>query len=124
MFIEWRRVAFQRASCMDSWNMVLVLEAAPIFGSGIHVRGTISQHTLTSTAGRGNLASERLTWRLVVKSGVRRAEENRRVKRAFKQQKRKASISPPVSVFICDTCTKDCHSRIGLYGHRRSCSSI
>ncbi|KAJ8043106.1 hypothetical protein HOLleu_10066 [Holothuria leucospilota] len=61
-----------------------------------------------------DLSSEGSTWRLVVKSGVPRAEEDRRMKRASKQQKRKASNSPPVSVFICDTCTKDCHSRIGL----------
>ncbi|KAJ8044652.1 hypothetical protein HOLleu_07444 [Holothuria leucospilota] len=71
-----------------------------------------------------DFASERSTWRLVVKSGVQRAKKDRRVKRASSQQKRKASISPPVSLYICDTCTKDCHSRIGLCSHRRSCSSI
>ncbi|XP_071831959.1 cytochrome P450 3A14-like [Apostichopus japonicus] len=41
-------------------------------------------------------------------------------KRASKREKRKALVSPPDTTFICDTCTKDCHSRIGLYSHGRS----
>ncbi|KAJ8036282.1 hypothetical protein HOLleu_20211 [Holothuria leucospilota] len=44
----------------------------------------------------GDWASERSTWRFAVKSGLQRAEADRLEKRVSKQQKRKASISPPV----------------------------
>ena len=69
------------------------------------------------------LASQRSTWRTAVKSGVRRAEEDRHNKRTCLQLKRKASILQPVTPFSCNTCSKDCHSRIGLFSHRRSCNS-
>ncbi|PIK34030.1 hypothetical protein BSL78_29151 [Apostichopus japonicus] len=69
-----------------------------------------------------DLASQRSAWRVALKSGINRAEEDRCKKQASKREKRKAFVSPPDTTFICDTCTKDCHSRIGLYSHCRSCS--
>ena len=68
-------------------------------------------------------ASNRSSWRHVVKAGVRRAEAERTRLREQKRQKRKASIKRDDSIFTCDDCNRDCHSRIGLLSHRRRCSS-
>ncbi len=68
-----------------------------------------------------DVAADRLSWRHAVNQGIQRAEQDRRLKHNLKRQKRKASSSSTLklSTFICTDCTKDCHSRIGLYSHRR-----
>ena len=40
------------------------------------------------------------------------------------QRKQKARVMPVGSVYICTTCGRDCHSRIGLYSHCRKCSNV
>jgi len=70
-------------------------------------------------------ASDRKSWRHAVKSGIRQAEADRSQLREQKRQTRKASTATQMddSIFICDDCDRDCHSRIGLHSHRRRCSS-
>ncbi|PIK57594.1 hypothetical protein BSL78_05502 [Apostichopus japonicus] len=46
------KVVSQRTSCIDSWNVAPVPEAAPIYVTGSRVREIFSQQTSTSTAGR------------------------------------------------------------------------
>ena len=71
-----------------------------------------------------DIVADQLSWRHAMNQGMQRAEEDRRAKHDLKRQKRKASssYSTQISTFICTDCTKDCHSRIGLYSHRRYCS--
>lgn len=71
------------------------------------------------------VASDRNAWRHAVKSGTEKSEKERAITREGKRQRRKASIAnqPNDSVFTCNGCDRDCHSRIGLHSHRRRCSS-
>ena len=62
-----------------------------------------------------DIAVDQLSWRHAVNQGIQRVEEDRRVKHDL----RKASSCNTIqlSTFISTDCTKDCHSRIGLYSH-------
>ena len=68
-----------------------------------------------------DIASDRLVWKHAVKLGTEKAEDDRRNLRDTKRLKRKTSSSSCDTIFICSNCNKDCHSRIGLYSHRRTC---
>ena len=68
-----------------------------------------------------DLAVDRLKWRSGIYQGIQISEESRSRKRTAKREKRKAYQPPlPTSVYICQNCHKDCHSRIGLYSHSKS----
>ncbi len=67
---------------------------------------------------------DRSAWHFVVRQGVQKAEETRINNLATKRAKRKEKQLPPhlaSSSFVCRKCSRDCHSRIGLYSHSRRC---
>nr|KAG5691627.1 hypothetical protein BaRGS_023798 [Batillaria attramentaria] len=71
-------------------------------------------------------AEDRQLWRVTVSEGVKRAETARDDQLADRRARRKAraaSVSAPTS-YICMKCSRDCHSRVGLYSHSRRCNSI
>ena len=70
-------------------------------------------------------AADRQQWRSTIYEGVKFAEETRNSKLADKRTRRKAraaSVSA-ASIYTCDNCRRDCHSRVGLYSHSRRCNS-
>ena len=71
-------------------------------------------------------AADRGCWRHTVHEGVRRGEEKRNLqlesKREQRKQRQQSQTSDQPSVFICLTCGKVCHARIGLLSHSRRCS--
>ena len=71
-------------------------------------------------------AADRGCWRHTVHEGVRRGEEKRNLqlenKREQRKQRQQSQTSDQPSDFICHTCGKDCHARIGLLSHSRRCS--
>ena len=72
---------------------------------------------------RKTLAKDRSAWMGAVKNGLDTFEETltsnteeKRRRRKMKQQEEHKDCT-----FICPTCGKDCHSRIGLSSHSRRC---
>ena len=78
---------------------------------------------LIDTSAWEDIAKHRETWRQSVKAGVSKAEVNARVQATCKRAARKeCAASARVSTrHVCATCNRDCHSRIGLHSHTRSC---
>ena len=78
---------------------------------------------LIDTSAWEDIAKHRDTWRQSVKAGVSKAEANARVQATCKRVARKErAASVRISTrHTCTTCIRDCHSRIGLYSHTRSC---
>ena len=70
-----------------------------------------------------DIAKHRDTWQQSVKAGVSKAEANARVQATCKRAARKEhAVSARDSTrHVCTTCKRDCHSRIGLHSHTRSC---
>ena len=69
-------------------------------------------------------AADRSNWRRVVRTGVKRAEAKREQlwhDRRERQRARASSVPSLSTVYICSKCSRDCHSRIGLYSHSRRC---
>ncbi|PIK34998.1 hypothetical protein BSL78_28183 [Apostichopus japonicus] len=73
-----------------------------------------------------DIVVDRPSWRHEVKQGIDRAEQDRREQQDLKRQRRKesSSSSKEDTIHVCTDCAKDCHSRIGLYSHRRRCSKV
>ena len=72
------------------------------------------------------VAEDRPLWRGTVREGVQRAEAVRHVQQTDRRAKRKARavlVLAPTD-FICCKCSKDCHSRVGLYSHSRQCKLL
>ena len=69
-----------------------------------------------------SIAPNRTLWKSTVKTGVKRADEDRDRLRKEKREKQKSKSTQHTSTFICKSCSRDCHSRIGLYSHQRTCS--
>nr|KAG5710863.1 hypothetical protein BaRGS_027014 [Batillaria attramentaria] len=71
-------------------------------------------------------AENRQLWRVTVSKVVKRAETTRDEQLADRRARRKAraaSVSAPTS-YIYTKCSRDCHSRVGLYNHSRRCNFI
>lgn len=69
------------------------------------------------------LAQDRAAWRHGVKEGALRAETKARAEATIKRAARKerqVSVREATN-YICTSCNKDCHSRIGLLSHLRAC---
>lgn len=68
-------------------------------------------------------AMKRDTWRLTVKEGLKNLEDTLAQKAKDKRLRRKmqSATETAASEFLCSNCRKDCHSRIGLTSHSRSC---
>ena len=70
-----------------------------------------------------DLAQDHTTWRHGVKEGVLMAETKARAEATIKRAARKeqqVSVCEATN-YICTSCNKDCHSRIGLLSHSRAC---
>ena len=78
---------------------------------------------LIDTSAWEDIAKHRDTWWQSVKTGVSKAKANARVQATCKRAARKeCAASARVSTrHVCATCNRDCHSRIGLHSHTRSC---
>ena len=72
------------------------------------------------------IADDRARWRHAVQEGVKRGDNQRTKQLEDKRQRRKQRLqsqtSDPLSDFVCSTCGRDCHARIGLLSHSRRCS--
>ena len=68
-------------------------------------------------------AANRDAWRLPIKTRVLGAEHNARMQAASKRAARKlrATSACASTLHVCPICQRDCHSRIGLLSHSRSC---
>ena len=72
------------------------------------------------------VAADRGAWRQAVYNGMASLEVKRARADIDRRQKRKAkasSIQPP-SMYKCEGCLRDCHSRIGLFSHSKRCPSL
>ena len=72
------------------------------------------------------VADDRSRWRQKVKNGIKQADKARGLKAAEKRARRKLSAATAPSTtsrFTCSTCSRVCHSLIGLRSHSRCCSS-
>ena len=70
------------------------------------------------------MVKDRSTWRHLVKEGIKYAEHIRNMRQVEKRNIRKAmgTVTLPNTIFKCERCDKDCHSKIGLFSHQRCCS--
>ncbi|XP_067872343.1 uncharacterized protein [Heterodontus francisci] len=71
-----------------------------------------------------SVASDRQSWRADIKAGLKCGESKRLSSWQEKRQKRKGRancVTALTTNFICSTCGRVCHSRIGLYSHSRRC---
>lgn len=71
------------------------------------------------------LANDRSKWRNTLNKHLKSGEEKLIKEAAEKRARRKErnNSSRPETTHICDHCGRDCHSHIGLYSHKRRCSS-
>ena len=71
------------------------------------------------------LAADRTEWRNALKQHLETGEEKLMAAAADKRARRKEGSSSirPETIHRCDVCNKDCHSRIGLFSHKRRCSN-
>ena len=69
-------------------------------------------------------ATDRDAWRYTVKVGLSQYEETQQVKAEEKRLHKKSAClaNRPTTPFTCSKCDRDCHSRIGLYSHKRRCT--
>ena len=72
-------------------------------------------------------ADDRTLWKQQVSQGLKRGEaainEKNEERRARRTAGHHHQDPHQASVFTCQGCNRDCKSRIGLYSHRRRCSS-
>ena len=71
------------------------------------------------------LADDRSGWRSTLNKHLKSGEEKLMNEAVDKRARRKERINSirPETTHRCDLCDRDCHSRIGLYSHKRRCSS-
>ena len=71
------------------------------------------------------LAADRTEWRSALKQHPETVEDKLLAAAADKRARRKEGCSSirPETTHRCDVCNKDCHSRIGLFSHKRRCSN-
>ena len=70
-----------------------------------------------------DIAADRSSWRCLLHKQLKEGEEkitNEAIERRTRR-KEKTTTDPAASTYICSSCGKDCHSRIGLISHRRHC---
>ena len=71
------------------------------------------------------LAQDRSSWRITLNAGLKAGEVKLRQLADAKRAKRKGKQLQPTAVtaYKCSRCNRDCHSRVGLYSHRRRCTT-
>ena len=68
-------------------------------------------------------AADRDAWRLLIKECVNVADRDRRDHMKRKRQEKKSRLTElPPSGYMCTSCRKDCHARIGLVAHMKHCA--
>ena len=83
----------------------------------------------TDTKSWESLAHNRNLWKQKVSLGLKSGEATIRDENDERCARKKAchqqdhSEPQPASLFICQGCSRDCKSRIGLYSHTRRCTS-
>ena len=71
-----------------------------------------------------NLAADRSQWRGAVTKHLKTGREKLTQAATERRARRKLCVSSVLqTAYTCNTCNKDCHSRIGLHSHSRRCSS-
>ena len=70
-----------------------------------------------------SVAVDRIKWRVTVKTGCKRAEEERMRTLEEKRQRKKASTNNRSNAitYACSHCHRTCISKIGLRSHERKC---
>ena len=64
------------------------------------------------------------SWRSTLHKQLQTSKKKLTAAAAEKQAcKKETAANRPESMHRCDLCDRDCHSHIGLYSHRRHCSS-
>ena len=78
-----------------------------------------------STESWESLAANRSKWRGALTTHLKSGEEKLSQAATERRARRKQSDSSdrPETVHTCDLCNRECRSRIGLFSHRRRCSS-
>ena len=72
-----------------------------------------------------NLAADRSQWRGAMTKHLKTGEDKLTQAATERRVRRKLCISSVQQpAYTCNTCNKDCHSRIGLHSHSRRCSSV
>ncbi len=68
-------------------------------------------------------AASRAKWKSTINQYLAAGEEKLRADALDKRTRRKQSTSTEIvpTIHKCNLCDRDCHSRIGLYSHRRQC---
>ena len=70
-----------------------------------------------------SLAGDRGAWRAAAHGGVVLAETERTERAEQRRAKRQASSTALAATpHVCPSCSRDCHSRIGLHSHSRKCN--
>ena len=72
-----------------------------------------------------DLATDRCGWRQALSAGLEAGERNLQqvAEKNRLRRKRNADRPPTNTAFQCLKCSKDCHSRVGLYSPSRSCKA-
>ena len=71
-----------------------------------------------------DLAADHTSWRSTLHKQLQSGEKKLTVVAAEKRaHKKETAANRPESMHRWDLCDQDCHSHIGLYSHRRHCSS-
>ena len=71
-----------------------------------------------------DLTADHTSWRSTLHKQLQTSEKKLTVASAQKRaHKKEMAANRPESMHGCNLCNQDCHSHIGLYSHRRHCSS-
>ena len=71
-----------------------------------------------------DLATDCTSWRSMLHKQLQSGKKKLTVVAAEKRaHKMEMAANRPESMHRCNLCNRDCHSHIGLYSHRRHCSS-
>ena len=65
----------------------------------------------------------RSDWRSTLRMQLLAGENVLAEKRACRKDAVQTDKKPTVTVHTCSSCRRDCHSRIGLFSHRRRCTN-
>ena len=70
------------------------------------------------------MVKDRSTWWHLEKEGIKHAENTRNMQQVEKRNIRNAmgTVALPNTIFKCERCDKDCHSKIDVFSQQRCCS--
>ena len=127
-FTEWKMGASLRIYCMVSLPLGLGVEAAPTTPQGCmqawHESMQQQNWVMGSLCRQQNLVGAASVTRSEMRGGCHLRKNDEWWARRTASQQEDHPDPHQASVFTCQGCTRDCKSRIGLYGHTRQCSSV